>query len=92
MKRYKSKTPRMAIGLAAVAMTAMTFGVSVVVPAQLSAATEEIGNLAVAAPMTAAPIEVAIRPARIDIVAERDQRTAAFGALRQPSAKKAQPS
>ena len=92
MKRYKSKTPRMAIGLAAIAMTALTFGMSVVVPSQLSAATIEIGTLAMVAPLTVAPIEVAILPARIDVVAERDQRTAAVGAVRQPSAKKDQPS
>ena len=92
MKRYKSKTPRMAIGLAAAAMTALTFGLSVVVPTQLSGATNEIGSLALAAPMAVAPIEVAILPAQIKVVAARDQRTAAIGAVRQPSTRKGQPS
>ncbi|MEO8303141.1 MAG: hypothetical protein ABI724_03385 [Betaproteobacteria bacterium] len=92
MKRYKSKTPRMAIGLAAAAMTALTFGLSVVGPTQLSAATNEIGSLASEAPVAVAPIEVAILPAQIKVVAERDQRTAAFGAVRRSSTKKGQPS
>ena len=85
MKRYKSKTPRMAIGLAAVAMTALTFGLSVVAPAQTAAATHEAMMQA-----SAAPIEVVIAPGRIDVVAAREQRTD-LGAVRVLTPRKGQP-
>lgn len=46
MKRYKSSTPRAAFALAAVAMTAMTLVVSVVVPATMDSSRPQQSALA----------------------------------------------
>jgi hypothetical protein len=74
MNRYPDQTPRMTLGLAAVAMTAMTFGLLVVAPAKMNGG----GASAPATTAADAPvaIEVAISPARIDVVGERAQKTA----------------
>jgi hypothetical protein len=91
MNRYESAIPRTAIGIAAVVMTALTFGLAVFVPAHMAAGAHDLGRLAAAGPTGAAPIEVAITPARIDVVAERVGPTA-FGVFRQLLAKKDQSS
>lgn len=74
MNRYPDQTPRAALGFAAVAMTAMTFGLLVVAPAMM------YGGGASAPATTAADApaatEVAISPARIDVIGERAQKTA----------------
>jgi hypothetical protein len=78
MKTYTTRTPRATLGLAAVALSALTIGLMVGAPAQ-----SHSGAAARLAPMhrafpAAAPIEVAISPARIDVVATRaDFATAA---------------
>ena len=74
MNRYKPSTPRAALGLTAVAMAAITMGALVVLPAKLDAAGADPSTLAAAKAATA-PIEVAIVPARIDVleVVKREQ-------------------
>jgi hypothetical protein len=71
MKRYQpsTKTPRTLFGFAAVAMSALTIGLMVGAPAQLATANRTM--LASAAVTPAAATEVAIYPARIDVVASR---------------------
>ena len=86
MKRYETSTPRVAFGIAAVAMTALTFGMSVVAPLGASSGSREIGTLAAGSAVAPAAIEVAITPARIDVVAEREQKTV-FGVVRHPAPK-----
>src|SRR5260221_10074444 len=66
MKSYKSSTPRAALGLTAVAMSAITMGAMVVLPAQLESLDAEPHALAAAKKATSAPIEIATSPARID--------------------------
>ena len=66
MNRYKPATPRAALGLTAVAMAAITMGALVVLPAKLDAAGADPSTLAAA--KAATPIEVAIVPARIDVL------------------------
>ena len=75
MNRYKPSTPRAALGLTAVAMAAITMGALVVLPAKLDAAGADPSTLAAAKAATRAPIEVAIVPARIDVleVVKREQ-------------------
>jgi hypothetical protein len=75
MNRYKPSTPRAALGLTAVAMAAITMGALVVLPAKLDAAGADPSTLAAAKAATKAPIEVAISPARIDVleVVKREQ-------------------
>jgi hypothetical protein len=85
MKRYKLKTPRMAIGMAAIVMTAVTFGVSVVAPAHVASASFDAARF-----VDAAAIQVAITPSRIDVVAERDPLTT-VGSARNVAARKGQP-
>jgi hypothetical protein len=68
MNRHKPSTPRAALGLTAVAMAAITMGTLVVLPAKLDATGAEPSPLAAAKAANQAPIEVAIGPARIDVV------------------------
>jgi hypothetical protein len=69
MQRYKqSKTPRTAFGLAAITLTALTFALTVVAPAQ----TETSAAVAPPALATAHPATpVAIHPGRIDVIGVR---------------------
>ena len=68
MKRYEPSTPRAALGLSAVAMTAITLGVLVVLPAKIeSGGAADPYALTVADAAARASIEAAIVPAGIDI-------------------------
>jgi hypothetical protein len=72
MNSYQPSTPRAKLGLIAVAMAAITFGVMVVLPAAQDSGSTDIVTLATAKASSAAPIEVAISPARIDVIAVRE--------------------
>ena len=73
MKSYVASIPRRSIGFAAVAMTALTLGMSVVVPASLASGTHEtFAQGASYGP----PTEIAISPSRIDVIGVREQNTA----------------
>lgn len=76
MNHYQTSTPRAAIGLAAVAMTALTIGVAAVLPSKVPSGGRNPATPAVANAATPAPIEVAITPARIDVIAERSPSVA----------------
>jgi len=74
MKRYDFPTPRLAFGAAAVALTALTLGVSLVAPANLGTARDAV-------PVTAAADEpyrtvVIVTPTRVDVIAVRTSTTA----------------
>jgi hypothetical protein len=87
MKRYEPETPRTALGLAAIALTALTIGLLVVVPAKMDAGGPDALTLARA---KAPPIEVVISPARIEVVGQRDRAVAAAAdAAAPPKAKPA---
>ena len=66
MNRYEPKTPRAAIAIAALALSAITMGVMVGAPASVTADASVLANYK---PAT----EVRISPARIDVIATRDQ-------------------
>lgn len=89
MNRYEISTPRTraAFGMAAVAMTAITLGLSVVLPASLAPA-EEVRPVAA---VKAIPAEgdVVVRSMRIDVVGERERHTA-FEPAREIPARRAQ--
>jgi hypothetical protein len=75
MNRYQPSNLRPLFGIAAVAMTALTLAVSVVIPANLAPAAQEAGRFA--AGQAAAPAtEVAISPARIDVIGLRETNLA----------------
>ena len=76
MKSYEFTTPRAAFGIAAVAMTALTFGLSVGAPLKASTAAHGAAPVVAQSAATPMPTEVAIVPARIDVVAARTQQKA----------------
>jgi len=67
MTSYTPATPRAAAAFGAVALSALTFAAMVAVPAGRDAGIAAGEAVARAA----APVEVAIRPARIDVIAIR---------------------
>ena len=76
MNSYEPSTPRAALGLAAVAMAALTFGAMVLGPAKLDSGGADAVTLASAKAETKPPIEVAISPARIDVIGAREPNVA----------------
>jgi hypothetical protein len=76
MISYEPNRPRTAIALAAAALTAITIGLFVVAPAKLDSANPEARTLAAAKRAPNAPIEVAISPARINVVGVRASEVA----------------
>jgi len=76
MTRYQPAAFHPAFGLAAVAMSAMTIGLAVIVPARTDSGGRDGATPSAATVVRPAPTEVAISPARIDIVAVREQKTA----------------
>ena len=73
MNAYKPSTSRVASGLIAVAMTEITIGVMVVLPAKLDSGSAGPYALAAAEAATTAPVEVAVDPARGDPPAVGDR-------------------
>ena len=72
MNRYEIKIPRVAVGVAAVAMAVLTLGVAVIVPAQMASGGPEV----LAESKVVAPTEVAIIPSHIEVVGIRPQTVA----------------
>ncbi len=64
MNRYQTPSPRKAFAIASIALTAITVGLAVVVPAKVGSAHQDVRTLA--------PIEVVARPAPIDVVGTPD--------------------
>jgi len=81
MNSYEPHRPRTAIALTAAALTAITIGLLVVAPAKLDGANPE-GRMTLAIARKAAPTEVAISPARIDVVGTREAGIASAQPLR----------
>ncbi len=73
MNRYQTRTPRLAFATVAVALTAITVALTVVAPARFDAA--DAPRLALR--NGSAPTEVAIVPARIEVVGVRNPELAA---------------
>lgn len=78
MNRYEISPPRSraAFGFAAFALTALTIGVAVVLPARYATAAADTPVTAVSRPADAGRVEVVISPARVDVVAERVRKAA----------------
>jgi hypothetical protein len=69
MHRYETSTPRVALGIAAVAMTAITVAILVVIPARIEAISHEpVSTLAMSQVTTLASTS-AVTGATIDVVA-----------------------
>lgn len=71
MNRYEPNRPRTPIALAAAALTAITIGILVVAPAKFDGSHQQARILAAAKATSGAPLEVAISPAQINVVGER---------------------
>jgi len=72
MNRYQTSTPRAAFSIAAAALTAMTIGLAVVLPAKMDAASH--GKRALASVRAVAPVVTtgSIVPARIEAQGVRE--------------------
>ena len=76
MNRYKTSTPRAAFGLAAIAMTALTLGLTVVLPARTDMNAQDASVLA-ASKATLSDVEAVDLPTRvkrIDVIAVREPK------------------
>ena len=76
MNRYETSTPRAAFGLAAIAMTALTLGLTVVLPARTDMGAHDAPVLATSK-ATLSDVEAVDRPTRverIDVVAVRESK------------------
>jgi hypothetical protein len=76
MNRFPPRTPRAAFGLAAIALTALTFGLAVVAPARLDSANTDARPPVTVADMKDAASEAAVIPYRIEVVGVRDPNLA----------------
>lgn len=74
MNRYEPGTPRKALGTVAIALTALTIGLLVVVPARMEVMPDALTLARIRA--VNPPIEVAITPARIEVIGQRDRKVA----------------
>ena len=72
MNRYQISTPRAASVIAAIALTALTLGVSVVAPAKMDSGSAEVRTLAAQKTVTPTPIQAVINPARIEVIGVRE--------------------
>jgi hypothetical protein len=73
MNRYQPSIPRVTFGIAAVAMTAITIGVSVVIPAKMDSGSREPRLLAASKVDLPASTDVVAGSASIDVVAVHER-------------------
>jgi len=71
MSRYENQTPRISFGLAAIALSVVTFALTVALPARLNDVSTTLATSG-----EPKPIEVAIIPARIDVTGQCEQAMA----------------
>ena len=76
MNRFDPSTPRTACGIAAIAMTAITIGVMVVMPTRMESGSPDVFALTAAKSATPTATEVVISPACIDVAGVRDPNVA----------------
>jgi hypothetical protein len=88
MNNYEPETPRAAFAMVAAALSAVTLGVFVVMPAQLDSRFNRDYTLAAAQTTPTAAVEVSIVPARIDVYGAREPNVAwAVDSKAQPNCK-----
>jgi len=92
MNRHESPILRAALGLAAVAMAALTLGVSVVVPVHFAPAPVDSTALAAKYGAPSAAVEADIIPSRIEVVGGARTETTAFAPARRSAPKPGQAS
>jgi hypothetical protein len=72
MNDYKPSSRPAAFGAVAVALTAMTIGLAVVLPAKMDAGNHEVRTASAAQPVSAPAADLDPGPIRIDVIARRD--------------------
>jgi adenine/guanine phosphoribosyltransferase-like PRPP-binding protein len=72
MNHYQISSPRRVFAIAAVAMTAITIGLSVVVPAKVQSDARDPRAVAAAKAMTPAPAEVVASRLHVEVVGVRE--------------------
>jgi hypothetical protein len=72
MNDYKPSSRPVAFGAFAVALTAMTIGLAVVLPAKMGAANHEVRTVAASQPASAPAADPDSGPIRIEVIARRD--------------------
>src|SRR5229473_1487706 len=72
MNRYQISSPRKVFAIAAVAMTAITIALSVVMPAKMQSDTRDLRALATSKAVTPAPVEVAASPLQVYVFGVRE--------------------
>jgi hypothetical protein len=72
MNEYKPSSRPAAFGAFAVAMTAMTIGLAVVLPAKMDAGRHEVRTVAAPQPAGAPAVDLDSGPIRIEVIARRD--------------------
>jgi len=76
MSRYETSMPRISLGLAAIALSVVTFALTVVLPAHLESGRGNDPSVTMAQSAAPKVYEVAIIPSRIDVTAPCDQAMA----------------
>jgi hypothetical protein len=76
MNRYQPSTPRVALGIAALALTAVTMTLALFVPASMAPFAPEMGAVRTARAPAPPATEVLIIPARIDVIGVRKSKIA----------------
>ena len=74
MNSYESNMHRTAFGIAAVALTAMTLGLVIVVPAKTESAAQPGHALVATTQATPETVTATIVPARIEVIGVRDRK------------------
>jgi hypothetical protein len=72
MNDYKPSSRPAAFGAFAIALTAMTIGLAVVLPAKMDAGNHEVRTVAAAQPASAPAADPDSGPIRIEVIARRD--------------------
>ena len=76
MNRYETSMPRLTFGFAAIALSVVTLGLTVMLPASLNPVRGDNPSLAVSEPAAPTAIEVSIVPARIVVTGDCEQSMA----------------
>ena len=87
MNRYQPSTPRVTFGIAAAAMTVITFALLVIVPTTMNSMGDEVGTVAASTVVKPTPAVVALSPTRFHVINVVAVREPSKSSVRAPSAR-----
>jgi hypothetical protein len=88
--RYENSTPRAALGVIAAAMTAMTIGLAIVLPAKTDATQRDTALQPESRIVTPAAEEIAGNPLRVDVIGVRESSLVSVRAVADRAKRKQQ--